>query len=52
MPKLHLLRKLAREVRLEVEHAIVLAIARYDVRDGELRLLRVHVPQKSEELFE
>ena len=52
MPELHLLGELARKVRLEVKHAIVLAIARYDVRDGELRLLRVHVPQKSEELFE
>ena len=52
MPELHLLCELAREVRFEVKHAVVLAIARYDVRDGELRLLRVHVPQKSEEFFE
>ena len=52
MSELHLLCELASEVGFEVKHAIVLVITRHDLRNGELILHWVHVPQKSEELFE
>ena len=52
MSQLHLFCELSDKIGFKVKHAIVLIITLDDLRYRKFGLLRIHMPEKSEEFFE